>query len=330
MITDAGRLWSSLSRMLWWAGWPRPQPECSTWTQLHPVTARVVSGFWLARFHLSRNARYLVSFFFYVDSWFVHYFGSNENQTDRRHHGSQVKGQSETGVPGGPLAALLGSIWRLGGDYGRWRGWNLRWNAQAAWLLSEEPASCLLVAWGLRAWGQTPMATEGKVFTGHRDQHGLQRGSSSPEDHRQPLAMRRMWMLDGAWACGASLNPRWHLENLLVHPSSREIVKCDYMTVMYVIQFQVGLKNKKTESIFKPGCLFSVRRLARNYGHLSQLKGFLGGAGGKGPACPCRRYKRCGFDPQVGKILWRRAWQPTPVFLPREFPQTEEPGGLQS
>ena len=35
-------------------------------------------------------------------------------------------------------------------------------------------------------------------------------------------------------------------------------------------------------------------------------------------------------DPQVGKILWRRAWQPTPVFLPRESPWTEEPGGLQS
>ena len=25
-----------------------------------------------------------------------------------------------------------------------------------------------------------------------------------------------------------------------------------------------------------------------------------------------------GFDPRVGKIPWRRAWQPTPVFLPGE------------
>ena len=25
------------------------------------------------------------------------------------------------------------------------------------------------------------------------------------------------------------------------------------------------------------------------------------------------------FDPWVGKIPWRRAWQPTPVFLPGEF-----------
>ena len=33
----------------------------------------------------------------------------------------------------------------------------------------------------------------------------------------------------------------------------------------------------------------------------------------------CRRHRRCEFDPQVGKILWRRKWQPTPVFLPREY-----------
>ena len=30
----------------------------------------------------------------------------------------------------------------------------------------------------------------------------------------------------------------------------------------------------------------------------------------------------------VGKIPWRRTWQPTPVFLPGESPWTEEPGGL--
>ena len=27
---------------------------------------------------------------------------------------------------------------------------------------------------------------------------------------------------------------------------------------------------------------------------------------------------RCRFDPWVGKIPWRRTWQPTPVFLPGE------------
>ena len=29
--------------------------------------------------------------------------------------------------------------------------------------------------------------------------------------------------------------------------------------------------------------------------------------------------KRFRFNPWVGKIPWRRAWQPTPVFLPGEF-----------
>ena len=31
----------------------------------------------------------------------------------------------------------------------------------------------------------------------------------------------------------------------------------------------------------------------------------------------------------VGKIPWKRAWQPIPVFLPGEFPWTEKPGWLQ-
>ena len=29
-------------------------------------------------------------------------------------------------------------------------------------------------------------------------------------------------------------------------------------------------------------------------------------------------YRRYRFDPWVRKIPWRRAWQPTPVFLPGE------------
>ena len=45
-------------------------------------------------------------------------------------------------------------------------------------------------------------------------------------------------------------------------------------------------------------------------------QGFPDGASGKEPACQCRRCKRCQFDPRVGKIPWRRKWQPTPVFLP--------------
>ena len=57
---------------------------------------------------------------------------------------------------------------------------------------------------------------------------------------------------------------------------------------------------------------------------------FLGGASGKEPACQGRRHKRHGFDPWVRKILWRRKWQPTLVFLPGESSWTEGPGGLYS
>ena len=41
-----------------------------------------------------------------------------------------------------------------------------------------------------------------------------------------------------------------------------------------------------------------------------------GGASGKESTCQCRRSKSNRFDPRVGKIPWRRKWQPTPVFLP--------------
>ena len=42
---------------------------------------------------------------------------------------------------------------------------------------------------------------------------------------------------------------------------------------------------------------------------------FPGRVSGKEPACQCRRCKRCRFNPWVGKIPWRRKWQPTSVFL---------------
>ena len=46
------------------------------------------------------------------------------------------------------------------------------------------------------------------------------------------------------------------------------------------------------------------------------LKGFPGSSDGKESACNLRDQ---GIDPWVGKIPWRREWQPTPVFLSGEF-----------
>jgi len=54
-------------------------------------------------------------------------------------------------------------------------------------------------------------------------------------------------------------------------------------------------------------------------------KGFPGGSDGKESA---RNAGDLGFNPWVGKIPWRRAWRPTPVFLPGESSRAEESGRL--
>ena len=53
--------------------------------------------------------------------------------------------------------------------------------------------------------------------------------------------------------------------------------------------------------------------------YLDGIQGFPGSASGKEFTCQCRRCQRCRFNLQVGKIPWRRKWQPTPVFLPGKF-----------
>ena len=45
--------------------------------------------------------------------------------------------------------------------------------------------------------------------------------------------------------------------------------------------------------------------------------GFPGGSEGK--VSVCLQCRTPGFDPPVGKIPWRRKWQPTLVLLPGEF-----------
>ena len=63
---------------------------------------------------------------------------------------------------------------------------------------------------------------------------------------------------------------------------------------------------------------------------LNNTTGFPGGTSGKESACKCRRRKRQGFDPSVGKIPWRRAWHPPSSILAWKTPWTEEPGRRQA
>ena len=46
---------------------------------------------------------------------------------------------------------------------------------------------------------------------------------------------------------------------------------------------------------------------------------FSGNASAKEPASQCTRHSRDGWDSWVGKIAWKREWQPTSVFLSGEF-----------
>ena len=51
-------------------------------------------------------------------------------------------------------------------------------------------------------------------------------------------------------------------------------------------------------------------------GRNTMRKWLPGWYSGKESICQCRRLRRPEFDSWVGKIPWRRKWQPTPVFLP--------------
>ena len=85
-----------------------------------------------------------------------------------------------------------------------------------------------------------------------------------------------------------------------------------FISVPTLKQCSCGISPRKDCRFRKP-CRFHCRDEA-----LTMVQGFPGGTSGKEPACQCGRRKRCGFDPWVGKIPWRRKWQLTPVFLPGE------------
>ena len=67
---------------------------------------------------------------------------------------------------------------------------------------------------------------------------------------------------------------------------------------------KVTLRGDRTETAYP--------RILSKSDFSEYILGFPGGTSGKEPVCKCRRPKRCGFNPRVRKIPWRRAWQCTP------------------
>ena len=113
------------------------------------------------------------------------------------------------------------------------------------------------------------------------------------------------------------------LQNKVSYPLSLE-------KAMAVHSSTLACKVPWTE---EPGSLQSMgsQRVGHDWAtllYLPLMPGFPVGSDGKESACQCQAHKRCGLDPWVSKMPWRRKWQPTPVFLPGELHGPEEPGGL--
>ena len=100
--------------------------------------------------------------------------------------------------------------------------------------------------------------------------------------------------------------------------NSHGMQKCLYLH-MKVYKNIAGEGSKDIRGKFSEGWrIFAAARM-NVIGKLQrELVFFPGGPSGKEPACQQRRHRRHEFDPWAWKVPWRRAWQPTPVFLPGE------------
>ena len=65
-----------------------------------------------------------------------------------------------------------------------------------------------------------------------------------------------------------------------------------------------------SQSSNQTGVPCAAGKFLANWATKEAQRGFPGGASDKEPACQCSRCKRCGFDPWVGKIPWRKHSNP--------------------
>ena len=89
----------------------------------------------------------------------------------------------------------------------------------------------------------------------------------------------------------------------------------DYFFLLNIFKGRENICRRTSNYILSRGEKNSLFTICHKY---RCLCGLPGGDSGKEPACQCRSLKRHRFDPWIRKIPWRKAWQSTPVFLPRE------------
>ena len=98
-------------------------------------------------------------------------------------------------------------------------------------------------------------------------------------------------------------------QTLRVRTCYLQLWKCLFFNFFYnnFIWSPKTMLNKKLQQYF----VFKLYLV--QFSIIYREQGLLSWCSGKESACQCRRR---GFDPWVGKIPWRRKWQPNPVFLP--------------
>ena len=96
-----------------------------------------------------------------------------------------------------------------------------------------------------------------------------------------------------------------------------------YVVINYILTLDNDLKwlraTKMMTMIATAACHLLCITLGIKLLTYSFSKGFPWWLSGKESACnagDCLQHSSTGFNPWVGKIPWRRKWQPTPVFLP--------------
>ena len=133
------------------------------------------------------------------------------------------------------------------------------------------------------------------------------RGSSQPRDWTCVSCVSYIgrWVLTTSTTRAAPLSRYYHTKS-----SKEKIIICSQPSSIPHSGFPGGSVGK--EPAFNAGNTGDTCSIPGSW----RSPGFPGGTSGKEPLCQCRRHKRRGLDSWVGKIPWRRAWQPFPVFLP--------------
>ena len=115
------------------------------------------------------------------------------------------------------------------------------------------------------------------------------------EESRRDMPLFQIWKLKAKTAFLSPHISKWKMQSVILCICPWILTPCWYP----------HLSRGRPDSIPQQGCQMT-----------SGLPRWLSG---KESSCQWKGCRRREFNPWVGKALWRREWQPTPVFLPRKF-----------